>query len=166
MEFPRLFRVIATGLALCLSGISARAQTTTTTTVTRSFNFPAVGLASSETAQINVVNLANATPSGTAASCSGTITFYNSSGTAIGTATPFTVTSGEISSATLPFSALGASGNRQAIRGVVMLTVTRGSGVPCILQSSLETYDTVTGVTHLVLPGTQQTAPVPINQPL
>src|SRR5689334_8458527 len=92
---------------------SAFAQTTTTTnTVTRQFGFGPMGLASTETAQINVVNTAAASSSGTAASCTGGISFVNASGAAIGSATSFTVGTGQISSVTLPFSKLGASGTR------------------------------------------------------
>jgi hypothetical protein len=122
-------------------------------TVTRDVNLPAVGLASSETAQINVVNLASASSSGTTASCTGTITFYNASGSAIGSTTSFTIGTGQISSASLPYSDTGATG-RTSIRGVVTLTETAGSGVPCALASDIETYDAATGVTHVHAGGT------------
>jgi hypothetical protein len=36
---------------------------------------------------------------------------------------------------------------------VVTVTGTTGSGVPCALQSSFETWDTNTGVTHVFLNG-------------
>ena len=57
--------------------------TTTTTSLTRTFNFPPVGIASSETAQINVTNLAPASSGGTAASCAGSVSFTNATGAAI-----------------------------------------------------------------------------------
>jgi hypothetical protein len=44
---------------------------------------------------------------------------------------------------------VGATGLRTEIRGVVTLTIT--SGVPCELETSLETYDTTTGATHVHL---------------
>jgi hypothetical protein len=135
-----------------LSAAVAAAQTTTSGTLTRQTTTPPVGLASSETAQINVVNVATASSSGSAVSCTGTISFLNSSGTVIGTATPFTVTNGQIFSATLPFSDVGVSATRAEIRGEVTVTETSGaSHVPCALTSSLETYDATTGVTHLYL---------------
>ena len=43
-------------------------------------SFGPIGLASSETAQINVVNTAAASSSGTAASCTGSVSFVNASG--------------------------------------------------------------------------------------
>jgi len=124
---------------------------TTSSTVTRSFDFPPVGLASSETAQVNVVNTASASSSGTAASCTGSISFVNSTGATIGTATSFTVGSGQISSVSLPFTKTAATGGRTEVRGVVSLTITSGSTAPCALTTSFETYDTTTGVTHVYL---------------
>src|SRR5260370_40320163 len=92
-------------LVLMLAAIgaisSAFAQSTTNT---RDFNLPPVGLGATETAEINVVNFAANAPDGTAASCTGSISFLNASGATIGSATPFTVTSGQIFSAHLPFS--------------------------------------------------------------
>ena len=139
---------------LACTAVTAMAQTTTTSnsTVTRSLTYPPIGLASSETAQINVANLAAASSSGTAASCTGTVSFVSATGAAIGTATSFSLSSGQTSSVSLPFSKVGGSG-RTEIRGVISLTETVGSGVPCNLVSSLETYDTSTGVTHLFLSG-------------
>lgn len=115
-------------------------------------NTPPVGVASSETAQLNVVNTASASSAGTAASCTGTISFVNASGAAIGTATSFTLASGVISSVPLPFAKIGVTGTRTEVRGVITNTVTLGSGVPCSLEATLETYDTSTGVTHIYVP--------------
>jgi hypothetical protein len=153
----RRFRIrIPVVITLALGGINAVAQTTTNT-VTRTFTFPAIGLGPSETAQVNVVNQSGATSSGTATSCSGTIAFMNSSGAAIGSATPYSdVTSGQIFSATLPFSSFSASSSRQVFRAVVTLVETLGEGLlPCSLGVSLETYDTASGVTHAVLTAAQ-----------
>lgn len=134
--------------------VSASAQTSTT--FTRDFSFPPVGIASTETIQINVLNHATASSSGTAASCTGTITFTNASGAAIGTATSFTVTSGQVFSASLPFSKAGASGTRAEIVGSVQLTVSTSSSAPCALTNSLETFDTSSGVTHVFLGGSAE----------
>jgi len=60
--------VFTAGAALAQTG------TATTTTVTRSMTFAPAGLASSETAQVNLVNLASNPTSGTAASCTGSVT--------------------------------------------------------------------------------------------
>ena len=76
--------VLALIAATAWLAASASAQTSSTT-FTRDFRFPPVGIASTETVQINVVNNATASSSGTAASCTGTITFTNASGTVIGT---------------------------------------------------------------------------------
>ena len=151
-----VFQRYLNGLLLCaVVATGAIAQTTTTSgTVTRETTTPPIGLGSTETAQINVVNTATASSGGTAASCTGSISFLNASGTAIGSATTFTVASGQISSVTLPFSKAGASGTRTEIRGVVSLTVTTGTtAAPCALSTSLETYDSSTGVTHVYLAG-------------
>jgi hypothetical protein len=138
----------ALALVASAMALSASAQTSTSTS-TQTFRFPPVGIASTETIQINVLNHATASSSGTAASCAGTITFTNASGTVIGTATSFTVTSGQVFSASLPFSKAGASGIRAEIVGSVQLTL--ASSTPCALANSLETFDTSSGVTHVFL---------------
>lgn len=129
---------------------SALAQTTTSTR-TSSYSFPLVGLASTETIGVNLINLAANTTSGTAASCTGTVAFVNSSGTTIGTATPFTLTADTATSVTLAFSNSGLTSPRGLIRAV--LTSTDTSNVPCALSTTLNTYDTTTGVTHVFLAG-------------
>lgn len=135
------------------------AQTTTTSSsYTTTQNFPPIGLASTETAQINAVNLAAALSGGTAASCTGSISFLNGSGTVIGTATTYPLGTNQLKSVSVPYSAVGESG-RAGIRGVVTHTGTRPSDVPCELLVSLESYDSTTGVTHVYLnAGTSDTA--------
>src|SRR5579859_6071398 len=114
MHLRRFSHVLFATAALAAA---AMAQTTTTSsTSTRQSTSAPIGLGSTETAQVNVVNTATASSSGTAASCTGSISFLNASGATIGTATPFTVTSGQIFSATLPFTKAGASGTRTEIR--------------------------------------------------
>lgn len=127
--------------SMCIFGAS---------TFTRDIDFVPVGLAPTETAQINVANIAGNSSSGTAASCSGTISFLDASGNTIGTATSFTVTSGQAFSASLPHSSTGASG-RTLIRGLIQLTFSTSSQAPCALTGSLETFDTASGVTHAFL---------------
>ncbi|HLK64104.1 MAG TPA: hypothetical protein VKU19_11730 [Bryobacteraceae bacterium] len=146
----RRFRFAPIAL-VALSAAGAFAQTSSSNTVTRSLTSPPIGLGSSETAQVNVVNTASNSSSGTAASCTGSISFVNASGTTIGTASTFTVTTGQISAATLPFSRVGATGVRTEVRAVVSLTFTSGSNVPCDLVTSFETFDTASGATHLHL---------------
>ena len=125
------------------------AQTTTTSTFTSTQSLPPVGLASTETIQINAVNAAPESSSGTAASCTGSISFVNGSGTTIGSATSYTLTSNELKSVSLPYSEVTGASGRTEVRGVITQTGT--SGVPCQLLISLETFDTTTGVTHVYL---------------
>jgi len=143
-----LRRFLPAALSIACLNAYSFAQTTSTT-VTRSFSSPPIGLASSETAQLNLVNTANASSTGTAASCSGSVSFVSTTGTAIGSATPFTIASGQIFSATLPFSRAGATGSRTQIRAVVTLTESTTARTPCALVSSFETFDSTSGVTHI-----------------
>jgi len=153
-------------LGLTAAAFAAFAQTSTTSTTTRNFVFPPAGLASSETAQVNVVNTASASQSGTAASCTGNVSFLSSTGAVIGTATNFTVGTGAISSAKLAFGSSGATGTRTVIRAEVTQTFTATTGTanaPCALAISFETYDTTTGATHTYQTGSGSSAPSPAN---
>ncbi len=138
-------------LTFAVTAMGLFAQTTTTTTTTRDVLLGPVGVGSTETVQINVANLASNSSTGTAASCTGTITFNNAAGNAIGTSTSFTLTAGQISSASLPFSKISSSTARTEVVGFVALTTTTTSvsRAPCDLHYSLETYDTATGATHV-----------------
>jgi hypothetical protein len=141
-----------------LVGACAFAQTTTTTT-THDTSLGPIGVASTETVQINVANLASNSSTGTAASCSGSVSFNNATGNAIGTSTSFTLTAGQISSVALPFAKIGASGTRAEVVGVLSLTTTSTSDAPCDLHYSLETYDSTSGVTHVFVAGGAQAGP-------
>lgn len=142
------FSVIAA--AMMCSGFAQ----TTTSTGTRTASFAPLGLGSTETAQINVVNTASNSSTGTAASCTGTISFLNATGATIGTATPFTVASGAIFTARLPFASSGGSGVRTVIRPSVSLTISTASPrPPCSLEISIETYETSSGATHVYQSG-------------
>ena len=146
-------------LPLLMSGL-ASAQTATT--VSQTINFGPVGLGATETAQITVFNSAPASSAGAAASCTGSIAFENTSGTTIGSATPFTLGTGQVASATLPYSSAGASGRAVTV-GVVTLTRSTASPVaPCILRSMLETYD-ASGTTHVHLSGNEVAVPVRVG---
>ena len=140
----------------CLSAQTT--TTTTTTTRTREADFAPIGLAVGETLQVNLANTA-ANPTTTSstgsaatpASCTGSVSFYGASGAIVGTATSFTLTSGQISSVKLPYASAGATAaaTRPLIRPVVTLTTTFPNGPACNLALSLETYDAATGVTHV-----------------
>jgi len=135
--------------------------------LSRTVNLPVVGLASSETAQVNVVNLAasaqpvnsgGTVPSGgNTASCTGSITFYDISGSAVTSSSSFTIGTGQIFSATLPYSQTSTSStnasSRTAIRAVVTVTGTASLSSPCSLAANMETFDTATGVTHVHVEG-------------
>jgi len=132
--------------------------------VVKTANLAVVGLASSETVQVNVVNLAASVmpvvtggtlPSGgTTANCAGGITFYDANGNVITSAT-FMIGSGQIYSAPLPYSQIPAadrpsSGNgRTAVWATVSINNGQSSDAPCLLAANVETFDTATGVTHL-----------------
>jgi hypothetical protein len=133
----------------------------------RTVNLPVVGLASSETAQVNVVNLApsaqpvnsggTAPSGGNTASCTGAITFYDISGSTVTSSASFTIGTGQIFSATLPYSQISTSStsasSRTAIRAVVTSTGTASLTSPCSLAANIETFDTATGVTHVHVEG-------------
>jgi hypothetical protein len=139
---------ISFALAVVLTA-SAFAQVSVTRT--SEYAFPVVGLASTETIGVNLVNGDSNPTNGNAASCAGSVAFMNSAGATIGTATPFTLAAKVATSINLPFSGSGLTGIRGLIRAVVTSTTT--SGIPCSLSYSLNTFDTGTGATHVFLVG-------------
>jgi hypothetical protein len=154
MFWRRFLLISATAACGVVSPVWAQV-TTIPASFTREYVFPPVGLASSETASITLVNTAAAvSPTGAsvtpAPSCTGTISFSSAKGE-IGTPTPFTVASGQFMTVTLPFASAGLSGIRGEIQGNVSLTISTSAPTPCSLVASMETYDSVTGVTHAVL---------------
>ena len=144
-------RVLTLITAAGLAAAPAFAQTTT-----RTSHLPPFGLGSLETARISLTNVATASSSGTAASCTGTVSFVNAAGTTIGTATNFTIASGITSSVSLPFGSSGLTGVRGEIRAVIDVTRSTTTPAPCSLLISLETFDTGTGATHLYLSGSEE----------
>lgn len=171
MFYRNMVSAVCAGLVF--AAVSAPGQTNTTqstaTTSTQisTASLPPVGLASTETAQVNLVNTAPAPLSGPAPSCTGSVAFYAAGGSLIGASSTFTVGSGQIESVKLPYDLTEASGGRTVVRAEIVLTVqtTSVSQAPaCILVSSLETYDTATGVTHaFVSGGTAQGLPLGIR---
>jgi hypothetical protein len=161
-------RIGSLAFAACaLAGCAFGQGTTTASTVSRDYAFPPVGLASSETAQVNLVNIAPAsTASGaTAPACTGTITFTNASGKTIGTPTSFTTTGSQVSSTQLAFSQLAASGTRGEFLATVQLTTAFPPVAACSLVFSLETFDNSSGVTHVYL-GNSSTGTVLTGSPI
>ncbi len=140
--------------AAALTG-SAFAQSTTTRT--SDFTFPLVGVGTTETLGVNLINLAttSATSAAAAPSCTGTVTFINAAGITIGTPTTFTLASKAVQVVTMTFAAAAFTGTRGLVRTVI--ETTRTSNIACSLSYSLNTYDTTTGVTHVFLSGASET---------
>ena len=137
---------------IALAASAAFAQTTTTA---RARYFEPVGLGSTETLQINLLNSASASSSGTAASCTGSVSFLNASGAAIGSAKTYAVAGGQVVSFSLPFSSAGATARTEI---VVSITPT-SSSAPCALSTTLETFDTGSGATHIHIGGGGEPGP-------
>jgi len=160
MSFRSIVFAVTAMAGLAVS--SAMAQTTTTS-VTREYSFPPIGLGGTEAAEVIVANQATNATNGTAASCTGTVSFTNGSGAAIsGASSPFTLTAGAISSVHITGTTAGASGaSRVYIIPAVQQTIsTGGTRAPCSLVMTLEIYDATTGATHAVI--TTQSAPAAI----
>jgi hypothetical protein len=146
---------------ILLAAVSAFGQTAATSTSTpSSAQFPPVGLAPTETAQVNVVNtLLPPANGGVEPFCSGTIAFYSGgpANTTVAAIAPFQVRPGEVFSAPLSYTATGSPGTRAVVRVAItlsplLLPTDAGPAVtPCALAASLETFDTVTGVTHAIV---------------
>ena len=141
-------------IVLGISGVSMLSAQPSTAT-TRVASFPPVGVALTEGMQVNLYNQAPAVTTGTAPSCTGSVSFVDATGKAIaGTGGNFTVAAG----ATQSISILGTKANtstttgaRAEVRAVVTLNSVRGT--PCSLVDSLETFDATTGATHVYLVG-------------
>ncbi|MDE3164826.1 MAG: hypothetical protein KGN36_03395 [Acidobacteriota bacterium] len=118
-----------------------------------------IGASSSETVQVNIVNPAALAYNvvGYGVTCTGTLTFYNASGAPIGTAVSVKVVNAQVFSAKLPYASIGASELHTVVWAAITLTGAGsvGSGAfpppsasPCALSTSIEVYDTATGVIH------------------
>jgi hypothetical protein len=142
-------------------------------TYNRDYVFPPVSLAAGETVQVNVANTAKSPTGGPAASCTGTISFTNASGTVIGTPAAFSVAAGQIGSASLPYMS-STTAARDSILAMVQQTVTgpvlpfqpvAATTVPCSLVLSLEIFS---ATTHVVLGNASVIStglPVPVSVP-
>lgn len=155
-------------LLTCAFTACAFAQGTTgTASFNRDYIFPPVGLASSETAQVNVLNIATASTAtgATAPSCTGTITFTDANGNTIGKATSFTTTGSQVFTAQLTSTELGVTGIRAEFVTTVQSNISFPAKAPCSLVLSLETFDS-TGVTHVYLANPATTTPSLIVTPV
>jgi len=150
-----MIRMFAFSL-LALMGISVALADTTISVALPTINLPPVGLGSAETLEVNVANVAYNLSNGTAASCTGTVTFFNASGMAIGAAQTFTITAGETYPIRLSFTSAGGTGSRTTVRAVVSLTrPTTTSRPPCTVAVSMAIFETNTGTTAAVISGFQ-----------
>ena len=145
----------STAFWMCLIPVSlvTSAAWGQTTTTTRTHNFAPFGLGSTETARVDLSNLAVASAGGTAPSCTGNVAFVNAAGATIGTATNFAVAAGQTSSISLAFGSAGLAGSRGEIRVVLQTTRSTTAPAPCSLFVSLQTFDTSGGATHLYSAG-------------
>ncbi len=175
MSIRNTAQAFAAGLIMTMCAFGQFATNATPTSTTTTTNLPPIGIGSTETAEVILTNTAAppsttppstppstgssvsnpaSTTTPTAPSCTGSVSFYNASGTIIGTATPFTLASGAISVASVPYASTASSSVRELIRAVISLTITFPSPAPCALSYSLATFDTATGVTHAMITGT------------
>ena len=173
MRFQKFLTVL---IAVSLgTGVS---QSQEPSSLPRVVNLAVVGLASSETAQVNVVNLAPSVQSvapgsipnqGVKALCTGSITFYNASGNIITSSPSFSITSGQIFSATLPYSETLPTNGTSSARTAVWATVTIGgnnTAGACEPAANIETFDTATGVTHLHVEASTLAVPTLFRLPI
>jgi hypothetical protein len=147
------------GLFLCLLGVAGLAPAQTMpASFTRNMNFPPLGVGMTETVQINVANTAS-NGANAAASCTGTITFTVANAKTQPAPTKFTLTSGEIVSASLAGNTLATTGQAVVLGSI---QVTQTAGTPCVISASMETYDTTSGATHVYLSNPASSVPGPI----
>jgi hypothetical protein len=155
MITPKTVLMCLGGLLLSAAG-RAFGQTAASTTT-----LPPIGLAVSETVQVNVVNTAQSS-GGVAASCAGSVAFYDAAGSVVGTPAIFTVGTGQLFSTRLPYVSATGTGPRMVIQSAITLGAAPSTisvlgafppTPPCRLVYSLETYDSTTGVTHAYVSG-------------
>lgn len=171
----KLRKCTACCAALLVTLSSVFGQTSTGGNGPTLLQFPPIGLASTETAQVNVVNTALPPANGGVEPvCNGAVVYYDAAGNILGTLnsptppttqytllTPntFQLQPGQMYSAPLPFASTNAPGPRTVIRVIIYLdplnvpTATGPAVAPCQISSSLETYDSATGVTHAIVSG-------------
>jgi len=131
-------------------------------TPTQVIVLPPVRLASTETAQIDLISSVAGFTGVPAASCDGSMRFFGADGSAIGTTANFLVggtTPPGVVSAQLPYVSSGATGSPATVSAQIALTphgavLYPASAVPkCVVAFSMKTFDTATGVTHAFVTG-------------
>jgi hypothetical protein len=122
---------------------------------------PPVSLAATETAQVQIMSSAAAYVGDSfLTNCNAGVTFYGPDGSALGTATDFTVGgTRQIFSAELPYGSTGASGVTAISAQIALTPMSFVASIlsppipPCAVAFSLATYDTASGVTHTFVTG-------------
>jgi len=158
--------VVMAGLSLPL--FAENNSNTTSQSYTRTWVFPAVSFAPTESVSVTVMNIAVAGPNGTKASCTGSVSFNDGTGKAIvvpaskgyaGTPTAFTnLGTGQTAVGSLQNAPSNPS-PRTVIEGQVQLTLSPSSA-PCSMLLTLEVYDTTSGVSHSAVTTAVEQAPI------
>ena len=152
-----LYRCAVAGLLLFGPQIVAQAQTISTTNPGTAVTTGIVGVTSTQTARLNVLNLQPVVPGVTAVLCPATLEFYDDAGTqlkqvAVTNISPATATA-------LVFKpVVPSTATRAQIRAVVFTPADTVTGPifmqvrpGCNVMASLEIIDDATGATHTVV---------------
>lgn len=161
----RTHRVALLLLALA-GGLFGQSTISTPIVFTRSANFGPVGVGSTETLQVTVLNNASnllplASLIATPGPCTGSVSLFDASGKQIGSASSFSVAPGEMQSLKFGFGQLASSGSGVELRGVISITPSTPSFCP--LSYAVETFDTSSGSTHLYFNGVVSGFAVPLT---
>ena len=144
-------------LALALAGgLLGQSTVSAPIVFTRSANFGPLGVGSTETLQITVLNTASnilplASQIPVPGPCAGSVSLFDASGKQIGSAASFSVAAGDMQSLKFGFGQLATSGSRVELRGTI--SITPSSPAFCPLSYAVETFDTSSGSTHLYFTG-------------
>jgi hypothetical protein len=113
--------------------------------LTNIVELPPLGLAPTETLQVNLTLAGTATPS-----CTGYVDFYDTSGVSIGNAANLTVSAEQTFSASLSYPSTAGFGSRVMVRPDLTFW-SFPPPTPCLPLFSLEIVDTASGATHAFL---------------
>jgi len=159
----RISMVISSVAAILLASVPLGAQTTSSPIFLSVVSTGMMGLAGSQTAQVNVVNFANASSTKTTAACEVQLEFWDATGKMIKSSTIADLAQGAAGSLQLKLGEVttATSALRSEIRAVVRsnaLTPSAAGGTPvavfyplgCSVVATLEVFDTVSGVTQAI----------------
>jgi hypothetical protein len=166
--------------ALCLLASAAIAQTTSTPTFLTAVSTGMVGLAGSQTAQLNVVNLSSTPPTSSAAAtspCEVQLEFWDPQNKLVKSLQITNLSPGTAGSLQIKLPDVATSATRTDVRGVVrttpatFTTTSPQPGQPvmpiafparCSVATTLEVFDSATGVTQALTSDTKSIQPVSI----